>query len=68
MEVCKSQRLTIRQFKHDDAEFVLTLLNEQTFIENIGDKNVLDINGAVEYLSNGPMASYEKYGFGLYLV
>ena len=68
MDVCQTQRLSIRQFKESDAEFILELLNEEAFIQNINDKQVRNTSDAINYLRSGPMASYQKYGYGLYLV
>jgi [ribosomal protein S5]-alanine N-acetyltransferase len=63
-----TERLTIRPFCLDDAPFILRLLNEPSFIENIADKGVRDLEGARSYLREGPMASYERHGFGLWRV
>lgn len=52
----------------DDAEFILRLLNEPSFLQNIGDRKVRTIEDAVNYIENGPRASYERFGFGLFLV
>ena len=68
MEVCKTERLKIRHFEKSDSEFVLKLLNEESFIANIGDKNVRSISDSINYLVNGPISSYEKFGFGLNLI
>ncbi|MDH4049770.1 MAG: GNAT family N-acetyltransferase [Gammaproteobacteria bacterium] len=46
----------------------MELLNDDAFIRYIGDKGVRNVADAREYLRNGPIGSYEKYGFGLYLV
>jgi RimJ/RimL family protein N-acetyltransferase len=43
-------------------------LNEPSFIRNIGDRGIRTIDGAISYILNGPVASYAKNGFGLYLV
>jgi ribosomal-protein-alanine N-acetyltransferase len=51
-----------------DADFILRLLNEPSFIENIGDRGVRTLEDARAYITNGPMASYEKHGFGLWMV
>jgi [ribosomal protein S5]-alanine N-acetyltransferase len=51
-----------------DAEFILELLNEPPFIKNIGDRGVRTTSDARAYILNGPVASYEQYGFGLCLV
>ena len=68
MDVCQTQRLSIRQFKESDAEFIIELLNEEAFIQNINDKQVRNTSDAINYLRSGPMASYQKFGYGLYLV
>ncbi len=58
-------RLKIREFVVDDAEFVLRLLNEPSFIEFIGDRGVRTLQDAERYLRDGPIASYRQYGHGL---
>lgn len=68
MKILETERLLLRQFSEQDAEFILELLNEPSFIQNIGDRNVRTLDAARAYLLNGPVASYAKNGFGLYLV
>jgi RimJ/RimL family protein N-acetyltransferase len=68
MIICDSNRLSIRQLKLSDAEFMVELLNEESFIRYIADKNVRSIADAEKHLEEGPLASYKKWGFGLYLV
>src|SRR5713101_5466483 len=68
MLVLETKRLSLRRLSVDDAEFILKLLNEASFIQNIGDKGVRTIDDARSYIRNGPVASYEKFGFGLWLV
>lgn len=58
----------MRQFSTDDAPFILRLLNEPSFIKNIADRGVRTLEDAHNYLLNGPIASYHKNGFGLWLV
>ena len=62
----ETSRLILRRLEFDDAEFIVRLLNEPSFIENIGDKGVRSIEDAHRYLREGPMAMYEKHGFGLW--
>jgi RimJ/RimL family protein N-acetyltransferase len=64
----KTERLLLRPMTEQDAAFVLELLNEPSFIRNIGDRKVRSLEGANGYITNGPVASYAKNGFGLYLV
>jgi len=52
----------------DDASFILGLLNEPSFLLNIGDKGVRTIDGARGYIAEGPLASYERFAFALLLV
>ncbi|MBA5764201.1 GNAT family N-acetyltransferase [Vibrio sp. 404] len=66
--VCETERLIVRHFALSDAEFIVRLLNQQSFIRYIADKNVRTKKDAINYLNQGPMASYAKYGFGLSLV
>ena len=61
-------RLLLRRMTLDDAPFILGLLNEPSFLLNIGDKGVRTTEGARRYITEGPLASYERFGFGLLLV
>ena len=64
----ETERLLLRRFSEDDAPFILTLLNEPSFLRYIGDKKVRTLADARQYIVNGPVASYERNGFGLLLV
>jgi [ribosomal protein S5]-alanine N-acetyltransferase len=64
----ETPRLSLRRFEFADAPFVVTLLNQPSFIANIGDRGVRSIEDAHCYLREGPMAMYEKHGFGLWQV
>jgi len=68
VKILETERLILRHLTTDDAEFILELLNDPSFIRNIGDRNVRSIEDACSYILNGPVASYAKNGFGLYLV
>src|SRR5215216_2840177 len=68
MTVIETERLILRRLTLDDARFILTLLNEPSFLRYIGDKKVRNLEDARQYMLNGPVASYEQNGFGLYLV
>lgn len=68
MKILETERLILHQFSVDDADFILQLLNEPSFIQNIGDRGVRTLNDARSYILRVPIASYEKHGFGLYLV
>jgi ribosomal-protein-alanine N-acetyltransferase len=63
-----TERLILRRLTADDAPFILELLNEPAFLEFIGDKGVRTLDDARHYILTGPVASYDRHGFGLYLV
>jgi ribosomal-protein-alanine N-acetyltransferase len=66
--IVQTERLLIRKLVLEDADFILKLLNTKGWLEHIGDRGVRDIEDAQEYLESGPIRSYGKYSFGLYLV
>lgn len=68
MRALETERLVIRRLTLDDAGFILGLLNQPSFLRFIGDKGVRTVRDARAYLRDGPIASYEKNGYGSYLV
>jgi RimJ/RimL family protein N-acetyltransferase len=68
MNILETDRLLLRHLTTDDTAFILELLNEPSFIQNIGDRNVRTEDDAMRYIVNGPIESYDKYGFGLFMV
>ncbi len=66
--VLETERLVLRRLCLDDDAFILQLLNEPSFLHYIGDKGVRSLDDAHAYLLQGPIASYERHGFGLYRV
>lgn len=68
MQTINTERLLIRPLAANDADFIVELLNDPSFIQNIGDRNVRTMEDAEKYILNGHVASYEKNGFGLCLV
>lgn len=65
MLVLETERLYVRHLSFDDAAFILRLLNEPSFLENIGDRNIRTLDDSKAYIKRGPMQSHEKHGFGL---
>jgi RimJ/RimL family protein N-acetyltransferase len=68
MIVLRTERLTLRELDEADADFIVRLLNEPSFLRFIGDRGVRTPSDARRYLLEGPVASYRRRGFGLYLV
>jgi RimJ/RimL family protein N-acetyltransferase len=64
--VLETERLVLRRLGEDDAAFMLDLLNQPSFIRNIGDRGVRSLDAAAGYIRDRMVASYERHGFGLY--
>jgi len=67
VNVIRTARLQLRELELRDDEFILQLLNEAAFLRFIGDKGVRTLSDARDYIWKGPMDSYRRFGFGLYL-
>ncbi|MDZ4812016.1 MAG: GNAT family N-acetyltransferase [Pseudomonadota bacterium] len=65
MFLIETERLALRHLSIDDADMMFELLNEPSFIHNIGDRGVRSGEQARAYIQNGPIASYQRHGFGL---
>ncbi|MGQ0835149.1 MAG: GNAT family N-acetyltransferase [Gammaproteobacteria bacterium] len=68
MIVADTERLVLRRLTIADAEFILELLTDPGFLRFVGDKGVRTFDDAREYILKGPIESYERFGFGMYLV
>lgn len=62
----QTARLELRRLESGDAPFLVGLLNQPSFLRNIGDRGVRNVADAHRYLREGPMALYEQHGFGLW--
>ncbi|WP_090811501.1 GNAT family N-acetyltransferase [Paenibacillus sp. 276b] len=67
MKVLETDRLNLRWLSSDDGEFMLELLIDPSWLEFIGDRGVRTVEGAREYILNGPVEMYNRLGFGLFL-
>jgi RimJ/RimL family protein N-acetyltransferase len=68
MVVLETERLTLRDAVLDDAEFMLRLLNEPSFLRFIGDRGVRTLEDAQRYIADRLIESYVRNGFGLWVV
>jgi [ribosomal protein S5]-alanine N-acetyltransferase len=67
----ETERLQLRELSAssaEDAAFMLRLLNEPSFLRNIGDRGVRSLEDACAYMAKGPIDSYRTHGHGLYRV
>ncbi|MEJ7847304.1 MAG: GNAT family N-acetyltransferase [Pyrinomonadaceae bacterium] len=68
MKILETERLILRLVSETDAEFILDLLNQPSFIEFIGDRGVRTVEEARNYIQTRFTKSYEDNGYSLYLV
>ncbi|CAF0975199.1 unnamed protein product [Didymodactylos carnosus] len=68
MNILETDRLILCHLSVHDEQFILELLNNPSWLQFIGDRNVRTLDDARAYILNGPMDSYQKFGFGLYLI
>lgn len=64
----ETSRLLLRPPTIDDAGFLLRLVNEPSWLQYIGDRNVHSLEEAENYLLNGSIRSYNERGFGFDIV
>lgn len=68
VSVLQTERLVLRKLTGADAGFVLDLLNQPSFLKNIGDRGVRSIAAAEQYIRDRVIESYERLGFGMFAV
>ncbi|MFC5401187.1 GNAT family N-acetyltransferase [Cohnella soli] len=68
MKVMETERLVLRWQSPDDAAFMRELVNDPDWIANIGDRGVKTDDDARNYIAQVAQASYDKYGYGFYIV
>jgi RimJ/RimL family protein N-acetyltransferase len=66
--VLETERLALRWLTPGDAAFIQELVNQPTWLANIGERNVRSPEDAIRYITNGPRTMYAKFGFGLWCV
>ncbi|MBC3812987.1 GNAT family N-acetyltransferase [Undibacterium aquatile] len=68
MNITSTDRLVIRLFETSDAAFVLELLNDPSWIKNIGDRGIRNLDQARDWILAKPLESQSRCGFSFYVV
>ena len=68
MTQIETPRLQLKQICLKDAAFYLKLFNSEGWLKYIGDRNVHSIKDAEDYITKNYLSSYEKHGFGSFVV
>lgn len=66
--ICETPRLRLRTVTPDDAAFYLELVNDPSWIANIGQRNLHTVEAARAALEAGPMAQFREHGYSLYII
>ncbi|WP_144283126.1 GNAT family N-acetyltransferase [Chryseobacterium echinoideorum] len=64
----ETERLLIRPMSLEDADFIFELYNMPSFIQYIGNRNILTVGDAETYIQSKFLPQFEKLGFGNYLI
>jgi [ribosomal protein S5]-alanine N-acetyltransferase len=65
--IAETERLRIRLMTLSDAAFVCRLLNEPSWLQNIGDRGVRSVADAASYIESKVIQMYTAMGFGMYV-
>lgn len=68
MKILETKRLILREFDNKDAPFIFELLNSPGWLKYIGTRGIKDIKDAENYITELMIPSYEKNGFGFYMM
>lgn len=66
--IAETARLRIRELTSGDAELILDLVNQPSFLANIGDKGVRNLDDAKAFILDGQWAAHRGLGYGQFLV
>jgi ribosomal-protein-alanine N-acetyltransferase len=66
--ILQTARLELRHVTLADAAFLLKLLNDPSWVENIGDRGVRSHADAESYIRSTLWSQHETYGYGMYVV
>ncbi|MGD8442457.1 MAG: GNAT family N-acetyltransferase [Desulfobacterales bacterium] len=66
--IVETKRLILRNITIDDAEFILRLVNEPSFVSNIGDKGLKNLDDAEQFILQGYWTNQKRSGYGMFLV
>ena len=68
-QILETERLVLDELTAGrDELFIFQLLNEPGFLENIGDREIYDLDAARGYIETRQRRSYRENGFGLWRV
>ena len=61
-------QLSFRKFELSDADFLMRLMNDDAFIEHIGDRGVKRIEDARNYIRSAIRPAYRRDNYGFWVI
>ncbi len=68
MRLLTTSRIVLDIATKKDAAFLHTLMNEPSYIKNIGDRNIKTVSDAENFIKEKFLKSYKDNGYGYYIV
>ena len=66
-EIARTARLSLRRLTEADAAFFNHIVNQRSWLANIGDRKVRSDADAVAYIRDKTIPGYAQHGFGMYV-
>jgi RimJ/RimL family protein N-acetyltransferase len=66
--IVETKRLILRNINIEDAAFVFRLVNEPSFVSNIGDKGLKNLDDVKRFILEGYWTNQKRSGYGMLLV
>jgi len=66
--VLETERLVLRRQTTADAAFMFELMTDPSWIQNIGDRGLKNVEDARDFIVRVALASYDRFGFGFFVV
>jgi RimJ/RimL family protein N-acetyltransferase len=67
-QILETPRLTLREAALSDSSFVRALLNDPSWLENIGDRGIRSDADAENYIRKNIWLLHQTNGYGMYVV
>lgn len=64
----ETERLFLRPTSDADAKFIFALMNNPTWIQHIGDRNITSFESAKDYILSRMLPQLGKLGYGNYTI
>jgi RimJ/RimL family protein N-acetyltransferase len=64
----ETERLCLRRVTLDDADLMLAIWTDPSFVRNVGDRGIHTLGQAREAVRSGPLQLFASYGYGPFVM